>query len=643
MQLELDDPRIARLRANLMLGSPLGGTPMPKQPMQPTLTPAPVGPDITPQQKQPMPMPEQQQQNPLGGILGSLVGKRLRGMMNRRPSGSADISAPVRAANNAKFGTGVPKFKLPGFARGGKLDRHIGKPVIVGERGAEVIIPTAPATVIPNHQLRALSQGSQIQPAQVDAPQLTRPAPALTVTPGTTTASPALVSSDVHAELGVDPSLAPLIPTRPRMVSPNTPPVEMARGASGSNQLTRPRVADPMRNIENQIEYERAHPVQDSNGRWSWKAALANVGAGIAEQSRRGGTWQEMLASGAGSAIGGVIAPNADERRVQQSRVTQLEQSLAKHGLLRKQRLDLEGAEADNAYKRAQTDYLRTGKPAEAQAREINRQRGSVLSNLRLLKGTRLDVNNPSHLELLRRADDLGISMDVDSWNNAGSNLVSVEVVDADNPTQKRRVFFNKATGETQADAGQSGYVQPVNATTGMTSAQEGSDADRDAARVEAMRRARVSEGLGRERFTEQRRHNQVTEARTTQGGTRGGANPTDARRTRAAAAIGKLNTLLGKYETARTDKVRNAARRQIERQSSLINSEFGDLTDDDASGWRTSLKPRQAAGASSSGGGKYAGQRFSPQNLPAIRQRLGVSSDEEARRIVEAQGGIFQ
>jgi hypothetical protein len=97
-----------------------------------------------------------------------------------------------------------------------------------------------------------------------------------------------------------------------------------------------------------------------------------------------------------------------------------------------------------------------------------------------LLKGQKLDPANPRHAALLSRAADSGIELDVDAFNNSGSNLVPVEVVDEANPTQKRKQFYNKATGQI-TDVGQSNYVQPVSAETGMTSAQEDSSTDRKA------------------------------------------------------------------------------------------------------------------------------------------------------------------
>lgn len=98
------------------------------------------------------------------------------------------------------------------------------------------------------------------------------------------------------------------------------------------------------------------------------------------------------------------------------------------------------------------------------------------------------------------------------SWNNSNSNLVSIEVVDPDNPTQKRRQFFNKQTEEVTADAGWNSYAQPVNAS-GMTSAQENTDADRDASR-----------SLGRERFAETKRKNFISEGQAERRVTSSGA-----------------------------------------------------------------------------------------------------------------------
>jgi hypothetical protein len=113
-------------------------------------------------------------------------------------------------------------------------------------------------------------------------------------------------------------------------------------------------------------------------------------------------------------------------------------------------------------------------------AAALKQQQDAILGNLRLLKGQPLDPNNPAHAALIKGAQDAGIYVDPVSWNASAGNVVKIGIVDPDNPTQRRTQFYNKATGEA-TDAGQSGYVQPVDAATGMTAAQSGAQADRKA------------------------------------------------------------------------------------------------------------------------------------------------------------------
>jgi hypothetical protein len=49
-------------------------------------------------------------------------------------------------------------FKLPGFANGGNFPAY--QPMIVGERGPEIIVPQAPGTVIPNNMIGGGSNSS---------------------------------------------------------------------------------------------------------------------------------------------------------------------------------------------------------------------------------------------------------------------------------------------------------------------------------------------------------------------------------------------------------------------------------------------------------------------------------------------------
>jgi hypothetical protein len=168
--------------------------------------------------------------------------------------------------------------------------------------------------------------------------------------------------------------------------------------------------------------------------------------------------------------------------------------------------LNRQGEQAKIDLTRANTEYARRRPDIEAQKRAeqaAKSERAAVLSNLRLLRGTRLDPANPRHAALLERAANSGIEIDPDSFNAAGSNLVPVDVVDPNNPTQKRRQYYNKATGEL-TDVGQTGYVQPVigaGPDAGMTPTSARAARDRVAGQAETGRHNRATENQGAQRI----------------------------------------------------------------------------------------------------------------------------------------------
>jgi len=414
--------------------------------------------------------------------------------------------------------------------------------------------------------------------------------------------------------------MGPVMAERPRMVT-GAPSVANAR-------TDYERATDNLRNL-----YQ---PVENTNGRFAGGGSSALQLAG---QAARSGSLGQAAGAGIVGLLAGLFDKKTDERLARPGQIQQAQAQVGVESAIKDRDLKRRETETDIDYKRAQAEYYRNVKPQQASATERRRTRQDVRADLKLHPHP-FDLNDPADLEFLNRAESAGVFIDTDEWGYNEKAPRTIDVLAADGVTVNKLQWDGQewepvTHGEQPIVAKR---VQRINTDTGMTEAGERSDADRDATR-----------SMGRERFVETSRRNAVTEGqaerRIQQGGarsgsTRGGANPTDARRTRAASAIGKLNTLLGKLDMARTDRARNAARQQIERQSSLINSEFGDLTQDDASGWRTSLKPRATSSATPTGGARYAGQRFSSSRLGDIQQRLGASSPEEARRIIEANGG---
>ena len=203
-----------------------------------------------------------------------------------------------------------------------------------------------------------------------------------------------------------------------------------------------------------------------------------------------------------GAATGGIhgaIDKSADEKFEQQRRVGGWQKQLAEMRGREAVALEMEGKRTDIEVKEANRDLLRRRPDLEASKAEsasLQRDRQAVFSQLRLLKGTKLSGDHP----VLQQAAALGIFISPDEFNNAASNVVSAEVIDPDRPEQKRRVFFNKVTGQITADAGQSGYVQPVG-SDGMTEAQRRGDSDRDRAYTNTVRHQLVTERLAADNY----------------------------------------------------------------------------------------------------------------------------------------------
>ncbi|MFL6209246.1 MAG: hypothetical protein ACJ74W_10380 [Pyrinomonadaceae bacterium] len=395
----------------------------------------------------------------------------------------------------------------------------------------------------------------------------------------------------------------------------------------------------------------------DENGRV--RSGLQEAARMFVENFTRGG----LPAAIRGSAVGlvhGLAAPNLDERRTRNEEMGRVQQDdaydLARQG--EQAKLDLSKSQA--AENNAQADWLKARPDIEAQKRAdtaAQRERGAVLSNLRLLKGQKIDPANPHHAALLQRAADAGVEVDPDSWNEAGSNLVPVDVIDPKSPTTKQRRYYNKTTGEL-TDAGPTvGYVQPVGAD-GLTEAQRRGDADRDASRTETHRHNTVTEGQGGTRIAQGAERIGIARDNQSLRGQPTAAN-TNARLARAAGLQRKLDEEKAKAASPprsvkgadgswqpTDDKYRAAYtarhKRNAANYAAQIKNAYSDIyeTGEDGDGW-SYAKPKVQPNAGAQGGA-YAGHRFSRSQLPEIRKRLGVGSDAEAERIITAQGGVF-
>src|SRR5205085_5651732 len=197
------------------------------------------------------------------------------------------------------------------------------------------------------------------------------------------------------------------------------------------------------------------------------------------------------------------------------------------------------------------------------------------------------DPTNSRHMALLQRAANAGIEVDADEWNNTASNLAPVDVIDPQNPTQKRRQYFNKATGQL-TDVAPTGYVQPVDAKTGMTSFQSGSLGERT-------RHDKAAEAQGQERIRQAR---QFGIARLEQGDIRLAQSADRATRTRynqLSTLIQQRNDHQAKANRWRSYKGEDGALQpwaekraqqeedQIRSIEDRVQSQYGDLLDEAA------------------------------------------------------------
>jgi len=303
-------------------------------------------------------------------------------------------------------------------------------------------------------------------------------------------------------------------PTPPVGSSAPLDPISMTSPAptvTSPSAPTVPPTYDPpppgsVEEAQAQVDEAAGRVVKDKNGTLMSILKMALQGAGQQFQGgRTARNWQELaggIGGGVAGAITGAVKNDSDEQMQKEIDIT------ARQGELER-RTKNEANRANIRYKNATAEKVENydeieGRKADeraktARAAELNRARNAVLANLRLFKGSKLDASVPAHAALLQRAAEVGVVIDPESWNSAKENVALVELVDPDNPTQKRRVAFNRATGDIE-DIGQSGYVQPVG-DDGMTEAQRRGDADRDASRRTTQARFERAFGLQNERY----------------------------------------------------------------------------------------------------------------------------------------------
>ena len=99
-------------------------------------------------------------------MLGNkLIGSMLDGLFGGKGGGAA--------GGGGILGSILGAFGLKGFASGG--DFTGGKPILVGERGPEIITPRMAGNVIPNHELGGGGGGVNIQIVNESGAQVAQP------------------------------------------------------------------------------------------------------------------------------------------------------------------------------------------------------------------------------------------------------------------------------------------------------------------------------------------------------------------------------------------------------------------------------------------------------------------------------------
>lgn len=230
----------------------------------------------------------------------------------------------------------------------------------------------------------------------------------------------------------------------------------------------RARVAKPFEFASKRLQAaELAPPPTNRNSR------LGSIAKGAGRGFLKGGVLGAIF--GAGSHA---LDNSADERAEQAEMVARDRSRVGNLSALEDTRLDLEGKGVLNRLRGVQADDWedrpeRERLAAEAKAKKAEQTR--ILSLLRLHNGRELPP------ELVAEAVAAGVTIDPGAWADSASNQVSVELADPENPSQVRRVFVNKVTGEF-SDVGLSRFQAPRDAS-GMTESERRVDSDRDSTR----------------------------------------------------------------------------------------------------------------------------------------------------------------
>lgn len=399
---------------------------------------------------------------------------------------------------------------------------------------------------------------------------------------------------------------------------------------AGAATGARERITDPTGRLEKQIEHERQHLAQDTNGRA--KSGVKLAARMFLDNFPRGGLGAGVRGAVAGGVLG-VADPASDERYGQQRRAAGYQRELAGVRANEKAGRDLEEQRASTRLKNEQADHWAQRPDADrrkALAAEGKAEQARIFRVLSSLKGQKLDPANPRHAKLIADADAAGIPVDPDSFNASKGNVVRYPRVDPANPSRTQVVERNLVTGE-ETVLGQAGYVAPRDAS-GMTAAEVKAAEDRDRAFGALQEHRAATLGLATDRLREQMLNGLSGRAsREFTTATKG----TFERRKQLDQDIEALRKRAASY----LEDPKVAAQRIAE-----MERERDGLTERIEAERTKALGAMSGAPGSSTSGarpGRFSGQRMPRANLPAAAKSLGLS-EQDAEALIVREGGVI-
>jgi hypothetical protein len=398
--------------------------------------------------------------------------------------------------------------------------------------------------------------------------------------------------------------------------------------------LQRERRTQPVDEYAQDLAYHGAlvhTPVENRNGRFSWRELAANIMYAMGRAGQSGADWKTAIAAGLGGGLGGIVNPKAYEQRQRATETMLVSRRLGATRAEREAELNERAKRAQIGQAESLINYNRTVRPALAADAARRRDQQAVRADLRLHPHP-FDTDNPRDVEFLRRAADAGVHVPSDYGRDERAPRI-INLLDADGVTMvphqwDGQDFVPVTVGEQTVV---SRRVPRVSVSSGMSEAAERADADRDASRTALIRSRRTAEEQRAQRIAQ-------GGGRTTGSAPRGESEA--ARGRRAGTAISSLSDLQRRAETAPTASSREALTRQLKRQGALIRSQFGDLVEDDAAGWPSVLRPPQVS-APGGGGGARRTQPTTEADIRAAGARRNMSEEKinEAVRRARERG----